>query len=87
MVASTTSPINPINTQDLLAPPLKSTQANLREPSFFPVAVWYGGGKARAPMLETITPDSPKFWRDDLLKIKGLGFNAVRTVAANACPR
>ena len=24
---------------------------------FFPVAVWYSGGKARAPMLETIASD------------------------------
>jgi beta-galactosidase GanA len=46
---------------------------------FFPVAVWYSGGKARAPMLETITPDSPRLWRDDLSKIKQLGFNTVRT--------
>jgi len=47
--------------------------------TFFPVAVWYSGGKARAPMLETITPDSPKFWKEDLSKIKQLGFNTVRT--------
>lgn len=46
---------------------------------FFPVAVWYSGGKARAPMLETITPDSPRLWKEDLLKIKDLGFNTVRT--------
>lgn len=46
---------------------------------FFPVAVWYSGGKARAPMLETITPDSPRLWGDDLSKIKQLGFNTVRT--------
>src|SRR5262249_23582675 len=30
-------------------------------------------------MLEAITPDSPRAWREDLLKIKGLGFNTVRT--------
>ena len=30
-------------------------------------------------MLETINADSPKLWKDDLLKIKGLGFNTVRT--------
>jgi len=47
--------------------------------TFFPVAVWYSGGKARAPMLETITPDSPRQWKDDLSKIKQLGFNTVRT--------
>jgi len=47
--------------------------------TFFPVAVWYSGGKARAPMVEAITPESAKFWKDDLTKIRGLGFNTVRT--------
>ena len=46
---------------------------------FFPVSVWYSGGKARAPMLELITPDSPRLWKEDLVKIKELGFNTVRT--------
>jgi beta-galactosidase GanA len=46
---------------------------------FFPISVWYGGGKARAPMLEEIKADSPRLWKEDLLKIKGLGFNTVRT--------
>jgi beta-galactosidase GanA len=46
---------------------------------FFPVSVWYSGGKARAPMLEQITPDSPRLWKQDLETIKGLGFNTVRT--------
>jgi beta-galactosidase len=46
---------------------------------FFPVAVWYSGGKARAPMVEAITPDSAKLWKEDLTKIKSLGFNTVRT--------
>jgi beta-galactosidase len=41
--------------------------------------VWYSGGKARAPMLETVTPDSPQRWKEDLLKMKQLGFNTVRT--------
>ncbi len=27
-----------------------------RTKGFFPVSVWYAGGKARAPMLETVTP-------------------------------
>jgi beta-galactosidase len=49
------------------------------QPLFFPVAVWYGGGRARAPMLEPITADSRRAWREDLLKIKSLGFNTVRT--------
>jgi hypothetical protein len=41
--------------------------------------VWYSGGKARAPRLETITPNSPRLWKEELLKIKQLGFNKVRT--------
>jgi beta-galactosidase len=59
----------------------RDAQANTArpQPDFFPVAVWYSGGKARAPMLETITTDSPRLWKEDLLKIKGLGFNTVRT--------
>src|SRR5207302_2542442 len=57
----------------------KTTESNQRAPSFFPVAVWYSGGKARAPMLESITADSPALWKEDLIKIKGLGFNTVRT--------
>ena len=55
------------------------SQSNSQAATFFPVAVWYSGGKARAPMLETITPDSPRLWKDDLSKIKRLGFNTVRT--------
>lgn len=46
---------------------------------FFPVSVWYSGGKARAPMLDPIASESAQAWREDLLKIKGLGFNTVRT--------
>jgi beta-galactosidase len=46
---------------------------------FFPVAVWYSGGKARAPMLEPVSPDSEQRWRADLKQIKKLGFNSVRT--------
>jgi len=30
-------------------------------------------------MLETVTRDSPRLWKEDLLKIKQLGFNTVRT--------
>ena len=49
------------------------------EAGFFPVSVWYSGGKARAPMLEQVTEDSARLWKADLLNIKGLGFNTVRT--------
>ena len=50
-----------------------------RGKQFFPVAVWYSGGKARAPMLEQVNAESARLWKEDLLKIKGLGFNTVRT--------
>src|SRR5215831_2660513 len=45
---------------------------------FFPVAVWYGGGKARAPMLEPDPASKKETWRRDLQQIKRLGFNTVR---------
>jgi beta-galactosidase len=46
---------------------------------FFPMAVWYGGGKARAPMLERDARAKKEIWRKDLREIKSLGFNCVRT--------
>ena len=46
---------------------------------FFPEAVWYGGGKARAPMLETDARAKKETWRKDIRQIKALGFNTVRT--------
>ena len=46
---------------------------------FFPMAVWYSGGKARAPMIAPLTPASETEWRADLERIRSLGFNAVRT--------
>jgi beta-galactosidase GanA len=45
---------------------------------FFPAAVWYNGGKARAPMLSPITPSSERDWRADMAQIRSLGFNTVR---------
>ncbi|UCE41608.1 MAG: beta-galactosidase [Candidatus Aminicenantes bacterium] len=48
------------------------------EKDFFPVSVWYAGGKARAPMLEKFVPEKRDVWRKDLLQIKKLGFNTVR---------
>jgi beta-galactosidase len=47
--------------------------------AFFPVAVWYGGGKARAPMLEPLDATSAQRWGKDLDQIKALGFNTVKT--------
>jgi beta-galactosidase len=46
---------------------------------FFPVSVWYGGGKARAPMLEKNARAKKELWRKDIRQIKALGFNTVRT--------
>ena len=46
---------------------------------FFPMAVWYGGGKARAPMLEPGARAKKEIWRQDVRQIKALGFNTVRT--------
>jgi len=45
---------------------------------FFPVAVWYGGGKARAPMLERVDSTSAERWGKDLDQIKLVGFNTIK---------
>jgi beta-galactosidase GanA len=59
-----------------------------RTKGFFPVSVWYSGGKARAPMLETVTPQSRAAWAKDIDQIKRLGFNTVRTwIEWTACER
>lgn len=49
------------------------------EGSFFPVAVWYGGGKVRAPMMEAVDTTSAQRWGKDLDQIKAVGFNTVKT--------
>jgi len=46
---------------------------------FLPVAVWYSGGKARAPMLSPDPLAHKDEWRADLKQIKSVGFNTVRT--------
>jgi beta-galactosidase GanA len=45
---------------------------------FLPVAVWYGGGTARAPMLEPDPRAKIELWREDLKQIHALGFNSIR---------
>src|SRR3972149_4777431 len=45
----------------------------------FPMAVWYGGGRARAPMLEADPRSKKEVWRRDLKQIKALGFNTIRS--------
>jgi len=58
---------------------ISSIENNSTSQESLPVSVWYSGGKARAPMLSTITPQSKDEWRRDLEQIKSLGFNFVRT--------
>jgi beta-galactosidase len=45
---------------------------------FVPIAVWYGGGKVRAPMLDPDPVAHRDAWRADLRQIKSAGFNSVR---------
>jgi beta-galactosidase len=71
--------MRPIKLATLLLPLLLCSAAPAAELAFFPVSVWYGGGKARAPMLEPVSPQSAAAWRADLTRIKSLGFNTVRT--------
>jgi len=47
--------------------------------AFYPAAVWYSGGKARAPMLERIDATSATRWGADLDQIKADGFDTVKT--------
>ncbi|MGI9072299.1 MAG: beta-galactosidase [Bryobacteraceae bacterium] len=49
--------------------------------SFYPLAVWYGGGKVRAPMLERIDATSAARWGKDLDQIRSVGFRTVKTWA------
>ena len=46
---------------------------------FYPFSVWYSGGKERATMLAEITPGSREEWKKDMMQIKSLGFNSVKT--------
>ncbi|MGB9893148.1 MAG: beta-galactosidase [Candidatus Saccharicenans sp.] len=55
-----------------------SEKSSDRDHDFFPVSVWYTGGKVRAPMIEPVTEQSNAEWKKDLEQIKKLGFNTVR---------
>jgi len=46
--------------------------------NFFPAAVWYGGGKARAPMMSPLHSGSAAEWGKDLDQIKAVGFNTIK---------
>jgi beta-galactosidase len=67
------SPFRRVAASVFLAAPLLFAQSD-----FFPMAVWYGGGKARAPMLEPDAQSKKEIWRRDLRAINSLGFNTVR---------
>jgi beta-galactosidase len=60
-------------------PALSALPARQEPEPFFPVGVWYGGGTARAPMLEPEPARERDAWLRDLKTIKSLGFNHVRT--------
>lgn len=57
---------------------------------YFPMAVWYGGGKTRATMIRHPEAGARDEWRRDLEQIKDCGFNAVKTwvdwAASEPCP-
>ncbi len=55
-----------------------AAQGSRREGAFYPVAVWYGGGKARAPMLEPVDSTSAERWGKDLDQIKAVGFDTIK---------
>jgi beta-galactosidase len=60
------------------SPLLQVSRSGSGEP-FFPVGVWYGGGTARAPMIEREPARQREAWRQDLQTIRALGFNHVKT--------
>lgn len=46
------------------------------EQDFFPVSVWYGANRARAPMIQKISDIDETI--EDIKRIKELGFNSIR---------
>ena len=60
------------------SPAQSAAAAPSESADFFPVGVWYGGGKARAPMLEPVDTTSAERWGKDLDQIKSVGFNTVK---------
>jgi len=47
--------------------------------NFFPISVWYGEGKARAPMMPRFKTENSIMAKRDIEAIKDLGFNTIRT--------
>lgn len=87
VLATTGDRIPVLDSEDALSPSHSEvSQSEGQETTFFPVAVWYSGGKARAPMLGTVTPDSPRLWKDNLSKIKQLGLAEFEPGWSGASP-
>ena len=61
------------------AHPLTAQTAASGKAPFFPVAVWYSGGKSRAPMISRHPLEERADWDHELATIHQLGFNTVRT--------
>lgn len=47
--------------------------------NFFPICVWYSGGKSRAPMISRDPGAERAAWRRELQTIRATGFNCVKT--------
>lgn len=58
--------------------PLRARQTAANR-NFFPIAVWYSGGKSRAPMISRHPRREKQEWLRDLRTIKATGFNTVKT--------
>ena len=61
-----------------LAALLFTLLATTAQAADLPIAVWYGGGKARAPMLEPDPAKRKEAWRADMQSIKATGFDTIR---------
>ena len=62
----------------LLLVPIAGAPQRAPEP-FVPIGVWYAGGTSRAPMVSRNPGAERDAWRRDLVAIKKLGFNSVKT--------
>jgi len=65
----------------LLVAAVFASNVSAPQPSspFVPIGVWYGGGTSRAPMVSRNPAGEREAWRRDLLAIKSLGFNSIKT--------
>ncbi len=65
-------------TWEIPTTPLRARQTAANR-DFFPIAVWYSGGKSRAPMVSRHPRREKQEWLRDLRTIKATGFNTVKT--------